>query len=261
MTPLDSGAAVTEKPRALIVGGTGGIGRCLVEGFVDAGYDVVSTYHSNRELADAMAERFCGRVVSAHMDLSNAAGVQAAFDASLGEGADRWFDTVVLAAGLAGQAQMLARGKAERVVQLAEVNFTGQICLVQAILKRLMVRSAGRTCSLIAISSTSAVEAQPGMSVYAASKAGMEQFFKCCAAEYAKCGLRFNTVRSGPLMTDMIGALPEKTLEALKARLDGNAIPTPDRLTAFVLFLAQASLSKGMNGSVLHVDHGYSLSR
>ena len=252
---------IEPRPCALIVGGTGGIGRALVRSFVDAGYDLVITYHEHRALAEDIAEQFSGRVSIVSLDLLDTSGIQKQVDASLELATGHWFDAIVLAAGLAGQPQMLMRGKAERVFELVQINFTGQICVVQALLRRLFGKTDGRSCSFVAVSSVSAVDGQPGMSVYAAAKAGIEHLFRCCASEYAARGFRFNIVRSGPLLTDMVSQLPDRAVDALKQRLDGGVIPGPDQIASFVLFAAQAHASRGMNGGVLHVDHGYSLAR
>jgi 3-oxoacyl-[acyl-carrier protein] reductase len=252
---------VMDRPCALIIGGTGGVGRALVNAFVAAGYDTVITYCARIDVARDAATRFPGRVEIAPLDLADTAQIQAHMDAALALSRRGWFDTVVLAAGLAGQPQMLMRGKAERVAELSQINFTGQICAVQALLRRLFVRTEGRKCSFVFVSSTSAVDGQPGMSVYAAAKAGIEQLFRCLASEYASRGFRFNIVRSGPLFTEMISQLPGRSLDALKERLDGGVIPEPEQIASFVLFAASAEQSRGMNGGVLHVDNGYCLYR
>lgn len=247
--------------RAFVIGGTGGVGRAMIEALLDNGYDLTISYHSNQALAQSLASAHPGRIAVAPLDLADTIGLAEAVRACLATTPDGWFDTVVLAAGLAGGPQLLARGKSERVALLSQVNFTGQIMCVQALLQQLVKKGGGRPCSFVAISSVSAVEAQPGMTVYAAAKAGMEHFFRCCAAEYRPWGFRFNIVRSGPVRTDMIDSLPERAREEMARRLDGAVIPAPGQLGSFVVFAASPERSPGMNGAVLHVDNGYSLGR
>lgn len=247
-----------ERPRVLlIIGGTGGIGLAVARGYLERDPDIrlIITYRSNEGLAHQLELQYPGRVRAFSLDLGSVESVETLADTVVDSAPD--LRAVILAAGLGGAPQVLVRGTAARVRDLIDVNLFGPVVFVQALMKRLIKR--GRPTSFVAISSVSAIRGEAGMTVYAAAKAGLETFFRCCAIEYGRRGYRFNIVRAGPVMTGMTEMLPAQLRAALIERLDCDSMPDPGSLFSSILFAADPEFSAGMNGGVIQADHGYGL--
>ncbi len=112
--------------------------------------------------------------------------------------------------------QLMLRLKREDWDAVLATNLTAAFTLTQAVLKPMIRQRSGR---IICISSVVGQSGNPGQANYAASKAGLIGFAKAVALEVASRNITVNVVAPGMIATDMTDALPEKTREALVARI------------------------------------------
>ena len=108
-------------------------------------------------------------------------------------------DVVLANAGIANNGTV-AISPADALVKTLEVNLIGVVRTVSAALPHVTQRR-GYVCI---ISSTAAFTMMPGMSAYAASKAGVEQFANCLRLEVAHKGVRVGSVHPGWIDTDLV---------------------------------------------------------
>ena len=119
------------------------------------------------------------------------------------------------------------------------------------------MRQAGGS-SIVNIPSTAGLVASPsGSASYTASKGAVRLLTKSTAVQYAKEGIRCNSIHPGPIDTDMIQETltdPAKLDERMQ-RLPMGRVGTADEIAYGVLYLASEEASF-VTGSELVIDGG-----
>ncbi|MBL8658210.1 MAG: SDR family oxidoreductase [Rhodospirillales bacterium] len=192
--------------KALVTGGSSGIGKGVALGLAEAGADVVVNYHSGAEEGEAVAEaiRRSGVRAYAHgCDVSEEDQVEALF-ARMQEEFGR-IDILVANAGMQKDAPFdemtLAQWNA-----VIKVNLTGQFLCARAAVRAFKKRgvvpgvssSAGK---IICMSSVHDVIPWAGHVNYAASKGGISLMMKSIAQEVAPYRIRVNAICPGAIRT------------------------------------------------------------
>ena len=133
-----------------------------------------------------------------------------------------------------------------------EVNFFSVFLFTQYISK-LMARN--KRGSIVNISSSAALDGNPGKSVYGASKAAVICMTNSIAAELGTSGIRANCIAPGITETDMLATMPtvvvKDAIETSDLRRGGKSSEIADA----AVFLA-SDLSSYITGQVLRVDGG-----
>lgn len=214
-------ASPPRLPTALITGTSRGLGRALAERLLADGWVVHGFARGPQPLAHA---HFHARVV----DVTDEAAVRAAV-ASVAE-AGR-IDLLVNNAGAASMnALLLTPG--ETAERLMRVNYLGTFHCLQAVGKVMVRQRAGRIVNVTTVAVPLALE---GEAAYVASKAAVEALTRVAAKELAPSGVVVSAVGFGPVDTALTRAVPPARLEALNARLDLAASPTPAAAAAFLV--------------------------
>jgi len=135
------------------------------------------------------------------------------------------------------------------------INLTGPFLCMKHQIPEMLKNGGG---SIVVVSSTSAVRAYPGISEYAASKAGVLGLVRCAALEYGKQGIRVNSVMPGTTDTPMMRGHMEKwpeIEEAVKAQHLVGRYGRSDELGHAIRWLLsdEASFVTGIN---MPVDGG-----
>ncbi len=189
-----------------MVGATRGMGRALARLLAGRGDALALLGRDPNELLtssrDLVARGASGPVVTAHLDLAEPAGFEAALDA-----ADRGlggFDALIVTGGDFVPQETLERDTA-RLARLLEVNFTGTVVLCQQTAERLSRRGGGTIC---AFSSVAGDRARRSNYLYGASKAGLSAYLDGLGLAYADRGVRVVSVRPGFVKTAMTVGLP-----------------------------------------------------
>jgi len=185
--------------RALVTGGSRGIGAAIAKRLAAEGADVVITYAGNHEGAQASvaaieAEGMRGKAIQA--DAADADAVKRAVDeaaAALGG-----IDILVHNAGVAAFAP-IDSDSLENYRRIFGVNVEGVFAGTLAAVPHLA--DGGR---IILVSSVSADSAGfSGNGVYAASKSAVSMFARSWAYDLASRGILVNAIQPGPIATDM----------------------------------------------------------
>lgn len=255
--------------RVLITGGGSGIGQACVLRILAEGGTVVAADISTDGLDDTTtkAGELGARLTTVVMDIGSEESVRtgvAEAVASLGG-----LDTVVNAAGILRSAH-LAQTTLADFEQVLRINLVGTFLVTREAISALQ---AGNGPAVVNFSSTSAQFAHPYMSAYAASKGGVLSMTHAWAMEFAKAGIRFNSVQPGSIssgMTDGTGSsrqsvgpgLPEDADFTLFGKvapmlpLDGGAIfAGPDAVAGVVAMLGCADASF-ITGTEVRIDGG-----
>ena len=221
--------------RVLITGAGSGIGQACVLRILGEGGHVVAADISPAGLADteAKAAGASERLCTMQMDVGDEDSVAAGMEQALGVLGG--LDTLVNVAGILRSAHFLDTSLAE-FEQVLRVNLVGTFLVIRAALPALR---AGTAPAVVNFSSTSATFAHPYMSAYAASKGGVLAMTHALAAEFAKEGIRFNSVQPGSIssgMTDGSGQSRQSVGPGLPADADFSlfarvapGLPLPNR--------------------------------
>lgn len=235
--------------RAVIVGGTHGIGLATAKLLRAGGAEVLVTGRDPDNAAAARRE-LGDRVLQS--DLADLAAIEALLDpvrARL-----EWIDLLFINAGVA-ELEPFDRVTAASYDRTFAVNTRGAFFAAQRLAP--LVRAGGSIVFTTSIASTSGT---PGMAVYSASKAALGAFARVMAAELLPRGVRVNTVSPGFIRTPTMGTASSTPDERAAFEREGDAITpmgrigTPEEVARAVVFLAFAATFT--TGSELYVDGG-----
>lgn len=242
---------------ALVTGGSGAIGRAIVDELAAAGANVAVGYHSNREGADeavrVATER--GREATAiRADITDETEAEQLVTEATGLGP---VTVLVNSAGVTIPRAIEESTPASVRSSLA-VNVEGAFNVTRSAVERMRDGSSG---SVINVSSVAAEIGSVDTS-YATSKAGLLGFTRSLAREVGPDDITVNAVCPGAVDTPMNDEITEylesqrfrghETVDTVVDRYEAQ----PDEVASAVRFLAAQEF---VTGEVLHVDGGMSL--
>jgi 3-oxoacyl-[acyl-carrier protein] reductase len=146
---------------------------------------------------------------------------------------------------------VLATMHSSDIERLLTVNLTAAITMTKYVSRGMLSRGEGR---IVSISSIIASTGFSGLSVYGASKAGLEGFTRSLSREIGKAGICVNCVAPGYMQTDMTAGLEESRLESVRRRAP-LGLPTIEDAAGAVAYLLSEDGGR-VTGTVLTVDGG-----
>ena len=240
---MADGFASLEGKRALVTGGSRGIGAAIAEELARAGATVVLGYRSGKDEAEELAARIGGRALQS--DVSDAAGA-AGLVAAAGE-----LDILVNNAGLTRDG-LLARMSDDDWKTVIDTNLASCFYTCRAVTRPMMKKRAG---SIVNVSSIVGVHGNWGQTNYGASKAGIIGFTKSLARELGSRGVRANVVAPGYVRTQLTEVLPEEATAAMLGNTPLGRLGEPNDVAGAVRFLCSDEAAF-ITGDVLLVDGG-----
>ncbi|MEY8760680.1 SDR family NAD(P)-dependent oxidoreductase [Chryseobacterium tongliaoense] len=196
----------TKTKIALVTGGSRGLGRNSAIKIAQKGHDVIITYRSNKEEAEAVVKEIqsLGRKAIAYqLDTKDIKSFEA-FVKTVGDHLEentgsRNIDYLINNAGTALYAP-IQEVTEEQLDDVVDIHFKGVFFLTQKLLP--FINDGG---GIVNISSGLARFALPGSSVYGSIKAGVEMLTKYMAKELGSRKIRVNVVAPGAIETDFGG--------------------------------------------------------
>ena len=240
--------------RALITGGTSGIGLETARQFLAEGARVAITGSSDASIAAARRELGDGVLI-----LRSDAGVVAAQPA-LAKAVGKAFgglDALFINAGV-GDFRPIEQWDEAGFDRTLAINLKGPYFLLQALLPLLANPS-----SVVLNTSVNAHIGMPSSSVYAASKAGLISLARTLSGELIGRGIRVNAVSPGPVTTPIYGKLGmdadalQQMVAAIRAQVPAGRFGAPSEIAKAIVFLASDE-SAFTVGSELVIDGGMS---
>ena len=241
-----------EGKKAVITGGTRGIGYAIAERFIEEGA-VVTVFGSRQETADAAVEK----LLAAHPDakvwgrtcnLTSLDAVTEAFKAAAEDMGG--LDTVVNNAGIS-QSTPLLDYTADEWQKVMDLNVTAVFNGCRAGAQ--IMTEAGHGGTITTTSSMVSKYGQPSGCGYPTSKYAVNGLTQCLSRELAPKGIRVNAVAPGITKTDMVAALPEKMIAPLIATIPLGRIGEPEDVANAFVYLA-SDMSSYVTGAVIPVD-------
>jgi NAD(P)-dependent dehydrogenase (short-subunit alcohol dehydrogenase family) len=179
----------------VVTGASQGIGVSIARTLHEAGMTVALLARSEDKLA-ALAADLGERALAVPCDVADPDAVRAAFS-TIGERLGR-IDALVNNAGVIGMS-LLGEADDEHVTSIVSVNLLGPVWCSRAAIPLLAATGGG---DIVNISSRAVELARPYLSVYAATKGGLETFTRTLAAELRPQGIRVSSIRVGPTASE-----------------------------------------------------------
>jgi 2-deoxy-D-gluconate 3-dehydrogenase len=240
--------------KALVTGGSRGIGRALAEALLEAGADVVVNGVGERvfQTAQELAAHTGGTVIPIQADMGQRQEVKRLFDESLLKLGR--LDIVFVNHGIQ-RAHKAEAFPVEDWDVVLEVDLTSLFLLDQLAGKHMLANGGGKIINIASL-----ISVIGGMTVpaYAAAKGGVAQLTKALSNEWAGRGVTVNAIVPGFIHTDLTEDLVKDPGEgaSLLARIPAARWGVPDDLKGIAVFLASAA-SDYVTGAVIPVDGGF----
>ncbi len=241
-----------EGKKALVTGGSRGIGKEIVTQYLKEGADVwfVSTRQSPRasEISD-LAASLGRKAVWKQGDVGDEEQVKQLIAEVLDEAGK--IDILVNNAGITrdGLIFRMSRDDWEEVMR---INLESAFFFCRTIARHMVKRKSG---SIINISSVVGVRGNGGQCNYSASKAGLIGLTKSLAKEIASRRVRVNALAPGFIDTSMTESLGEDVKKSLAEAIPMGCIGSPKDVADAAVFLG-SDLSGYITGQVIGVDGG-----
>ena len=237
-----------EGKKALVTGGSAGIGRAMAEALIGGGAEVAIAARSDRvfDTAEEIG------ATPLQVDLSIREQTSALVDRALATLGD--LDVLVNSAGVQRR-HLPEEFPLEDWDQVLAVNLNAVWILCQAAGRHMLTKGYGKIVNLASEISFFGGTTIPA---YAASKGGVAQLTKALSNDWAKRGINVNAIAPGYVKTEMNEALignPEREPYILK-RIAAGRWGVPEDLQGAALFLASAA-SDYVSGAIIPVDGGY----
>ena len=235
--------------RALVTGGSRGIGAAIAETLARAGHPVVVNYKSNQAAAEEVTARIeaaGGEALLAQFDVADAAATRAAMERLLAD--ERPLGILVNNAGVARDAAFPSL-TADEWQTVTRTTLDGFYNVTQPLIMPMVRRKWGR---IINISSVSGVAGMRGQVNYSAAKAGLIGATKALSQELAKRNITVNAVAPGLIQTEMIKDVP---LETVLPMIPMRRLGRPQEVADLVAFLA-SDLAAYITGQVIGINGG-----
>jgi 3-oxoacyl-[acyl-carrier protein] reductase len=240
--------------KALVTGGSRGIGRATAVLLAKAGADVAITYQRQEKAAldvQSAVGSLGRRSLALRVEISNEPEVRRAVD-EVASAFGR-VDILVNNAGIWTYLE-IGSGDTKAWKETLEVNLDSVFYFTDAVVPHMKKNKQG---GIINVGSTAGIRGEASHSHYAATKGALNAITKSWAVEFAPFGIRVNLVAPGWVDTDMcteVFSAPGYR-ESVRQTIPLKRIPPPEDIAGPIVFLA-SDLARHITGAIINVNGG-----
>jgi NAD(P)-dependent dehydrogenase (short-subunit alcohol dehydrogenase family) len=240
----------------LVTGAASGLGRAMALAFGRAGACVVvaDTSVDGGHMTAALIVEAGGKALFVKTNVTVAHEVEALIEKAVSHYGR--IDVAVNGAGIEDESLPLAEGEDEQFDHIMNVNVKGVWLCMKSQLRQMLKQEGGGTICNVA--DAGGLVAAPNRSIYAASKHAVVGLTKTAAVEYAKSGIRVNSLCPGAVKTPMLVRMLEREPgrdKKLKAAHPMGRVAEPAEVASAALWLCSEQASF-VTGHQLAVDGG-----
>lgn len=232
--------------RALVTGGSRGIGGAIADALAGAGAQLNIVARSAAP-CEEKAKSLGGQAFPC--DVTDHVALKSAMDAAGGEGG---LDIFVACAGAshAGPAASLEMSDLQRMfdIHVKAAIYGAQVAAAQ-------MRAAGKGGSILFVTSVWGLGGQPGTLAYGSAKAALAHAVRVLAIEWARDNIRVNGLAPGFVDTEMTSDVGDKVRDKLLSRVPMRRAAKPEEMAGPALFLCAPAASY-ITGQILAADGG-----
>jgi 3-oxoacyl-[acyl-carrier protein] reductase len=234
-----------------VTGGAQGIGRAIVERFLDSGA-AVALWDRDRALAEKTAGELKARnrVAAVTVDVTKLAEVERAREdtkAVFGR-----IDILVNNAGIAGPNVKTWEYPPEAWAQVMAINLDGPFHCCRALVPDMIAQNYGR---IVNIASIAGKEGNPNASAYSASKAALIALTKSLGKELADKNIAVNAITPAAAKTAIFDQLTQEHIDYMLAKIPRGRFVLVEEIAALAAFCASADCSF-TTGAVFDISGG-----
>jgi 3-oxoacyl-[acyl-carrier protein] reductase len=238
--------------RAVITGGSRGIGRGLCSVFAREGAKVAFMYHSNDAAAEetlALMREYGIEGKAFKISVTDKDGIKAMTKELVAE----WGGIDILINNAAiNRGDNFVTTPEHAWLDVVNTNVNGLYYVTKPILRQMMKQRSG---NIVNITSIAALRTMPTSVHYATSKAAVVGFTKCLAREVAGFNVTVNAIAAGIYDTDLGHSLPGPMLDVYQGWVGKGRLGKPEELAEMAAFMA-SDRNSYMQGEVVIVDGG-----
>lgn len=243
---------MAEKQWVLVTGGSRGIGAGIVRRVTCAGYNVVFSYLSSTEQADALAAECTHDGAWCHgrqCDMRDGDQVHALATELCGSHGAPY--AIINNAGITRDSLifMMDRTKWDEVIRS---NLDAAYHVAHAFVPRMAETEGG---CIVNISSVTAFKGNSGQSNYGATKAALIGMTRSLAVELGRFNLRVNAIAPGLIATEMVSDMPEARRKKMVSLVPLGSLGSVEDVSAMVEFLL-GSGGRYITGQTFTIDGG-----
>jgi NAD(P)-dependent dehydrogenase (short-subunit alcohol dehydrogenase family) len=242
---------------AVVTGGSAGIGRATIKRFCEEGAHGVIVSRDERKsqayVAELMQQGFSASAVAA--DVGKVSDIKRMVKTVID--CHGQIDALVNCAGVHIRKAALDYNE-EDWDYMMDINLKGAyFCSVEAG-RHMVARGSG---AIINLNSIQGHIVLPERTIYAAGKGGLMQFTKGLANEWAKLGVRVNSISPGFVGTPMVMQVLEDPawLQLIKSRTPMGRVAAPEEIANLIVYLASDRASY-ITGADIAIDGGWTAS-
>ncbi len=238
----------------LVTGGSKGIGRATVRHFCEEGATVIIVSRHEAECQEYAAELVAAgfHATGIAADVSKVSDIKAMVHTAVEKYGK--IDVLVNSAGV-NIRKLSVDYSEEDWDYIININLKGSYFSCVEVGKQMIAQGSGAIINMASLQSHITL---PRLSIYAASKAGIRQFTKGLANEWAQAGVRVNSISPAFIATPLV----EKVLQdpawrqIIDSRTPMKRPGTPEEVADLIVFLA-SSRSSYITGTDITIDGGW----
>ena len=241
--------------KAVVSGGASGLGHAVARRIIAEG-GRVAILDVNEAQGQQAAADLGERAMFARTDVSNEGEVNASVDAAAQ--AFGGINLAVSCAGILGAGRVLGREgpmAGDYFAKVIMVNLVGTFLLAKAAAAKMQdndPNDQGERGVIVNTASVAAFEGQVGQAAYSASKGGVAAMALPLAREFARLGIRVNTIAPGIFLTPMMEGMPEHIQQSLAAQVPfPSRLGRPDEFADLVAYICTNSM---LNAETIRLD-------